>query len=133
MTATDPASALTPPAQEHHRPWGWIITCVLLLVIAAGLAVWAVSLNGDLNDQKDKTAQAQQQADQAKSQVDSISGQIDDLTTTVTDAADQLSQAGADAQANAQQVLDQAKTKLTSLKGGVQDAIDKLKASQDDQ
>ena len=137
MTATDPTSPLSPGTQpRHHRPWGWIGACVVLVLVAAGLAIWAVSLNGDLSDQKDQTAQAQQQAKTAQDQVDSISGQVDDLTNTVNDASDQLSQAGDNAQSAVDQVktaLDDAKTKLSGLKGQVQDAIDKFKASQGDQ
>ena len=123
-------SATAPPA-AHRRPWGWIAVCALLVLVAVGLAIWALSLNSDLSDQRDQTAQAQQQAEQASKEVESLSGQVDQLTQTVSDAGDQLSQAGADAQKNAQQTLSGVKTKLDSMKGEIQQAIDKAGASKD--
>jgi hypothetical protein len=41
-------SAGQPPAR-HHRPWGWIV-CVLLVLIAGGLAIWTLELQSDLDD-----------------------------------------------------------------------------------
>ena len=65
-------SAQSPP--EHHRPWGWITVCVLLVLVAGGLAVWALGLQSDLDDQRDQTAQANAQAEQASKEVESLSG-----------------------------------------------------------
>jgi hypothetical protein len=90
----DPA----PPPPRHHRPWGWITVCVLLVLVAGGLAIWTLGLQSDLDDQRDQTAQAQAQAEQASKEVDSLSGQIDQISRSVTEAGEQLSQAGADAQ-----------------------------------
>ena len=110
------------PLPRRHRPWGWIVVCVLLVVIAGGLAVWALGLQSDLDSQRDQTNQAQAQAEQANKEVDALSGQIDDISQAVTDAGDQLSQAGADAQKNAQSTLDGVETKLESVKGQVEKA-----------
>ena len=93
--------------------------CVLLVLVAGGLAIWALGLQSDLDDQRDQTAQAQQHAEQASKEVESLSGQIDQISQSVTDAGAQLSQAGADAQENAQTTLDGLETKLESVKGQV--------------
>ena len=127
----DPGGSAAPQEPEHRRPWGWIIVCVLLVLVAGGLAIWALSLNSDLSDQRDQTAQAQQEAEQASKEVEILSGQVDELTQSVKDAGDQLSQAGADAQKNAEQTLSGVQTKLDSMKGDIQNAIDKARASKD--
>jgi peptidoglycan hydrolase CwlO-like protein len=116
------SSVAEQPLPRRHRPWGWIVVCVLLVVIAGGLAVWALGLQSDLDSQRDQTAQAQAQAEQANKEVDALSGQIDDISQAVTDAGNQLSQAGADAQKNAQTTLDGVETKLQSVKGQVEKA-----------
>ena len=121
----------TAPPPRHHRPWGWIAACILLLLVAGGLAIWALGLQGDLDDQRDQTAQAQQQADQAGKDVEALAGEVDQISQSVSDAGDQLSQAGADAEKNAQKALDGLGTKVDSLKGQVQKAIDDAGASQD--
>jgi hypothetical protein len=54
------------PPPTRHRPWGWIIVCVLLLLVAGRRAIWAVSRQSDLDEQKDATTQAQQDAEQAQ-------------------------------------------------------------------
>ena len=124
----DPAS----PPPRHHRPWGWIAVCVLLVVVAGGLAIWALGLQSDLDDQRDQTAQAQQQAEQASQEVESLSGQIDEISQTISDAGAQLSQAGADAQQTAQTTLDGLGAKLESVKSQVQKAIEAARGSAED-
>jgi len=103
---------------EHHRPWGWITVCVLLVLVAAGLAIWALSLNSDLNDQKDKTAAAQQQAESANSEIDQLSQQVDDITQS-------LQNAGSDAQ----QALEQLKSRFDDAKDKIEKAIEDAGAS----
>jgi peptidoglycan hydrolase CwlO-like protein len=119
MSTTAPEPTGTKPAEKHH-PWGWIATCVVLLLIAGALAIWALGLNGDLNDQKDKTAQAQQQAQQANQQVQDISNQVDDLSQSISSAGD-----------DAQSAIADAKAKLTALIANIKDAIEKNTASSD--
>ena len=104
---------------------------MLLVLVAGGLAIWALGLQTDLDDQRDQTAQAQQQAEQAGKDVEALAGEVDQISQSVSDAGDQLSQAGADAEKNAQQALDGLGTKLESLKGQVQKAIEDAGASQD--
>ena len=124
------APASTPP--QHHRPWGWIAVCVLLVLVAGGLAIWALGLQSDLDDQRDQTAQAQQQAEQASKEVESLSGQIDEISQTISDAGAQLSQAGAEAQQTAQTTLDGLGAKLESVKSQVQKAIEAAGGSVED-
>ena len=100
--ATPPAAG---PQPTRHRPWGWIIVCGLLVIIAVGLGIWALGLSSDLDDQEDQTAQAQQQADQANEQLDEVSQSVDD-------AADNLAQAGDDAE----QALAELRSKLAAIK-----------------
>ena len=120
-----------PPPSRHRRPWGWIAACLLLVLVAGGLAVWALGMQSDLDDQREQTAQAQQQAEQAGKEVDALSEQVDDISQSVSDAGEQLSQSGADAQDNAQAALDGLGTKLQSLKGQVQQAAEASGASED--
>ena len=106
--------------------------CVLLVIVAGGLAIWALGLQSDLDDQRDQTAQAQQQAEQASKEVESLSGQIDEISQTVSDAGAQLSQAGTDAQQTAQTTLDGLGAKLESVKGQVQKAVEAAGGSAED-
>jgi F0F1-type ATP synthase membrane subunit b/b' len=119
MSTTAPQPSDAQPAEKHH-PWGWIAACIVLLLVAGGLAIWALGLNGDLNDQKDKTAQAQQQAQAANQQVQDISDQVDDLSQTISAAGD-----------DAQQAVDDANAKLSSLVTQIKDAIEKNSAASD--
>ncbi len=116
------------PARSHKRPWGWIAGCAVLLLVAAGLAVWAVNLNSDLSDQKDQTAQAQQQAKDANAAANDLSTQLDQITQDVNNASDQLQQAGQNAQSNAQAAIDGLKGKLSSVKDQVTQRLEKLKS-----
>ena len=112
-TATVPApSAPT----EHHRPWGWIAACVGLLLVAGGFAIWALGLQSDLDDQRNLTTQAQQEAEQANDAVSALSAQLDDISQGLDDAGDQIAQAGDDAQQGAQDAVDGVKGKLAALK-----------------
>ena len=129
-----PETASAAPAAGHRRPWGWIVACLVLVLLAVGLAVWAVGLNSDLDDQRDQTAEAQQQADQATQQVESLSGQVDEIEQTVSDASDQLSQAGDDAeqtQETAQTALDDLKSKVGSVKEEIQEGVAKAGTGDD--
>ena len=109
-TAPPPSTGMGAPEQpaEKRRPWAWIVGCALLVIVAGGLVVWALSLQSDLNDQKDQTAAAEQQAQDA-------SAQVDDINQSVSDLGDQLQQAGEDAQGNIQQAMDALKAKLAAL------------------
>jgi peptidoglycan hydrolase CwlO-like protein len=119
----------TPP--RHHRPWGWIAACGVLVLVAGGLAIWALGLQSDLDNQRDQTAQAQQQVEQAGADVKALEGEVEQISQSVSDAGDQLSQSGADAKKNAQQTVDGLSDKLESLNGQVQKAVEDAAESQD--
>src|SRR4051794_40154142 len=133
--ATSPEQAAVPPGEAvagpppRHRPWGWIVACVLLLLVVGGLAIWALSLKSDLDDQRAETAKAQQQAEQAGKDVEALSAEVDQISQSVSDAGQQLSQAGAGAQQNAQETPHGVGTKVQSLKGHVQKAVNDVGAS----
>ena len=58
--------------EQRTRPWGWIAACVVLVIVAGGLAIWALGTQSSLDDQKDQTAQAQQEAQQANDQIGAL-------------------------------------------------------------
>src|SRR5437764_11821141 len=76
---TDPSAAPGPPTEPRHRPWAWIAVCAVLVLAVAGVTIWAVSLQSDLDQQRDETAAAQQQAEQAGNQADKVSSDLDRL------------------------------------------------------
>ena len=117
-TPTDDAPA------KGRRPWVWIGACILLLLVAAGFAVWAFGLQSDLDDQKDQTAQAQQEVEQANQAVGELSAQVDDISQAISDAGDQIAQGGSDARQNIQDALDGLKSKLTALKDKLEQGIE---------
>ena len=89
MSATVPEppqqpQAATPPQPGKRHPWHWIVPCVLLLLIAVGLAVWALSLQNDLDDERAHSAQVEQQAQATQDDVEAVSDQVDDLSRRST-------------------------------------------------
>ena len=107
---------VTDAPQKHARPWGWIAACVVLVIVAGGLAIWALGTQSDLDAQKDQTAQAQQEAQKANDQMGAMQDQLNDVTQSVDDASDQLAQAGDEASSNIDAALEGIKTKLAALK-----------------
>ena len=124
-TAVAPQSGPPPTPSapgKRHRPWGWIAACVVLLLVAGGFAIWAIGLQSDLDDQRDQTAQAQQEAEQANDAVGALSAQLDDISQGLDDASDQIAQAGDDAQQGAEDAVDGVKSKLAALKDQIAQA-----------
>lgn len=74
-----PPPGTTDPTAEDDgkKPWAWITIAGLLAIAAIGLGIWALGLSSDLDDQKDKTAQAQKEADAAKTAAGAASDQAD--------------------------------------------------------
>jgi len=126
-----PRPTRTPPPQEpkKRRPWVWIVACTLLFVVALAVGIWALSLNGDLNDEKDTSAALEQQNAQTQKDVQAVSDDVDQLGQTVSDAGDQLAQAGQDAQQGAEDAVSGVQDKLAELKARIQDALEQLKQS----
>ena len=68
-SATDPDR----PDAPSRPPWVWIGVCGVLAVAVVGLTIWALNSQSDLDQQRDATAQAQQEADLANQQADELS------------------------------------------------------------
>jgi septal ring factor EnvC (AmiA/AmiB activator) len=114
------------PPEAKGRPWIWIVLCTLLAVVAVVLAIWAISLNGDLNDEKDKNAAAQQQAAATQQDVQAVSDQVNDLSKSVDDTTSAMQQAGENAQKSAQDAVGKMRDSIDSMKAKIQDALGKL-------
>jgi uncharacterized protein YoxC len=126
-TVPDPSQQPSSAApQKKGQPWHWIVPCLVLLCIAAGLLIWGLGLNSDLNDQKAQTEQVQKQAEATQSDVQAVSDQVDGLTQSLKNAGDQLSQQTAGAQANAKAAIDDVQSKLQSLGDRAKAAKQKL-------
>src|SRR5690242_19890813 len=97
-TPRDPVAGPDRAAETRRRPWAWIAACAVLALALVGATIWALSVQSDLNDQRDQTTAAQQQADK-------LSSQMDQLTKDVNDALAQAGQAGAAARESLQGAL----------------------------
>ena len=126
-TAPDPSQRPQGAApQKQSHPWHWIVPCLLLLVVAAGLLIWGLGLQGDLDDQKAKTEQVQKEASATQSDVQAVSDQVDDLSQSLQSAGSELSKQTAEAQANAKAAIDDAQSKIQSLGDRAKTAKQKL-------
>ncbi len=130
-TAATPDPAQPPPKRRH--PWIWIVASVLLLLVAAGLAIWALSLRSDIDDERAHSAQVEQQAQSTQADVQAVSDQVDDLEQSLSTASDELSkstdQAAQDAEAaisdvedSVKRLGDQAATAKDKLGKAIEDA-----------
>jgi uncharacterized protein HemX len=129
MATTVPDPAQQPqgaPPQKQSHPWHWIVPCLLLLALAAGLLIWGLGLQSDLNDQKAQTKQVSEQAAATQSDVQAVSDQVNSLSQSLKDAGDQISQGTADAQANAKAAIDNVQSKFQDLGNRLSDAKKKL-------
>jgi hypothetical protein len=126
-TVPDPSQQpLSAAPQKKSHPWHWIVPCLLLLAVAAGLLIWGLGLQSDLDDQKAKTEQVQKQAEATQNDVNAVSDQVDAIGQSIQNAGQQLSQQTADAQANAQAAINDAQSKIQSLGDRAKAAKQKL-------
>ena len=126
-TAPDPAQQSPGAApQKQSHPWHWIVPCLVLLLVAAGLLIWGLGLQSDLDDQKAQTEQVQKQAAATQSDVQAVSDQVDALGQSLQSAGDELSKQTADAQANAKAAIDDVQSKVQSLGDRAKSAKQKL-------
>jgi septal ring factor EnvC (AmiA/AmiB activator) len=123
--APDPSQQAQPPPKGRH-PWHWIVPCVLLLLIAAGLAIWALSLKSDLDDERAHSAQVEQQAQATQDDVQAVSDQVDDLEQSLTTASTELSQSQDQAAKDAQAAVTDLESSLKGLGDRAATAKDKL-------
>jgi uncharacterized protein YoxC len=120
-----------PPSQKRH-PWHWIVPCVLLFLIAIGLAIWAFSLQGDLDDERAHSAQVEQQAQATQDDVQAVSDQVDELSQSANTAADELSQSTDQAAQDAEAALNDVQSSIDSLSNRAKTAKDKLSKALED-
>src|SRR3954453_15172325 len=80
-------SAPTTRAEPKRRPWNWIAVCGEVALAVVGVTIWALSLNSDLDHQRDQTAAAQQQAEQASSQAEQLTQDVDNAINEAGQAA----------------------------------------------
>jgi hypothetical protein len=104
----DALGAQLQTSEPRRRPWGWIAGCAILALVAVGVTIWALSTQSALDDQRDQTDAAQQEAAQATSQVNQI-------TQDVNDALDQAGQSAAVARDKLQGALADLKARLAAL------------------
>jgi septal ring factor EnvC (AmiA/AmiB activator) len=125
-TIPEPQPQAAPQQPQKRHPWHWIVPCVLLLLVCIGLAIWAISLNNNLDDEKAHSAQVEQQAAATQDDVQAVSDQVDNLTKSLTTAADELSQSTDEAAQKAQSALTDIQNSLNSLGDRAKAAKDKL-------
>ena len=88
----------------------------MLVIVAGGLAIWALGAQSDLDDQKSQTAQAQQEAQSANDQLGAMEDQLDDVSQAVDDAGDDLGRPATRRATASTPRSDGIKAKLAALK-----------------
>ena len=121
-----------PPQPKKRHPWHWIVPCALLFLIAAGLAIWAFSLQGDLDDERAHSAQVEQEAQATQDDVQAVTDQVDELTQSASAAADELSQSTDEAAQNAEAALTDIQESIDSLSDRAKTARDRLSKALED-
>ena len=127
-----------PSSDAPHRPTGWIVATVVLLLVAIGLAAWALSLRSDNQDKDARiAAQEQQLAEQqgvAGDLREAAGNAAQDVQEALSGLGDQLDQIEGTANATQQDVQDaisQAEDAAAAAQGRVEDAsgeADRLRA-----
>ena len=129
--ATDsprPEQPVQPQEKKHRSRWIWVSG--LLALACAGLLVWALSLNSDLDDANARNAQQQETgssiASAAKGAYDSLAADLGATNEDLDQTEQQLEGAKQDAE-QAQDDADAAKQKAENTS----DELDKAKAEAD--
>jgi len=123
--APDPPQQAQPEPKRRH-PLHWIVPCVLLFLIAAGFAIWAFSLQSDLDNEKAHSAQVEQQAQATQDDVQAVSDQVDELEQSLSTASDELSQSTDQAAKDAQAAIADVEDSVKGLGERAATAKDKL-------
>ena len=129
-----PGSDATRDAEPRHkRPWGWIAIASLLAATTIGLGIWALGLNGDLDDAEATVAAQEQQIGDAKETgqgaLDVAKQAFDDVTKQVQ-ATEQQAADNEQAVEDAAAQLDQAEQKATEAEGTADEAKSQADAAQ---
>ena len=123
-----PPPGAEPSTKRHRSRWIWVSG--LLALACAGLLVWALSLNSDLDDANAKNEQQQETgsslASAAKDAYDSLAAELGATNEDLDQTEQQLEDAQQDAE-QAQKDADAAKQKAESTS----DELDKAKAEAD--
>ena len=114
------------PQPKRRHPWHWIVPCVLLFLVAAGLAIWAFSLQSDLDNEKAHSAQVEQQAQATQDDVQAVSDQVDELEQSLSTASDELSKSTDQAAQDAQAAITDVEDSVKGLGDRAATAKDKL-------
>jgi chromosome segregation ATPase len=134
MSATQPQtpSGGQPATKQRHPARRWIIATAVFAVAAIGLAVWAFSLQSDLDDKDAQLAAQQKQIDDQQGVADRLreaaSGASQNLQGALGDLGDQLDEIQGTAEAtqqDAQKAIDEAEATAA-------DAQDRADAAADD-
>jgi septal ring factor EnvC (AmiA/AmiB activator) len=130
MTAEDPAPA------KRRSPWIWI--SVVLAVVAAGLLVWALTLQSDLDDTQQDVDRLQSQVEQGQETGGTVMAAVkaayDQLAQELGATSEDLATVEADldtAKQNAAQAEDDAAAAADQAAAAANDATEKAKAEAD--
>ena len=134
MSTTD-----TPPPENRHRsPWMWVSG--VLLLACAGLLIWGLSVNSDLDSTQKDVQALQAQLDENKQQgatvgaalqtgYEALMGQIgatqadvDATAESIDQAKQKIAQAEQDAQAAAERAADNASSAVEQAQARVDEA-----------
>jgi hypothetical protein len=121
MATTRPEPA-TPngraPVKKKRNPWIWV--SVVLALAAAGLLIWALTVQSDLDSTQKQVSDLESQVEQGQSAggtlVTAAKGVIDDLSAELGATSDDLEQT--------QQELDDAKQQADDAEQAADDATD---------
>lgn len=114
------------PQAKRRHPWHWIVPCVLLFLVAAGFAIWALSLQSDLDDERAHSALVEQQAQATQDDVQAVSDQVNELEQSLSTASDELSQSTDQAAKDAQAAITEVEDSVKGLGDRAATAKDKL-------
>src|SRR3954462_1382374 len=106
MAAMNPPDVPPGAPERRTRPWGWIVACVALVLVAGGFPVWSFASPTARAGDKGPSAQAHKDAHEGKDQLPELNQQVEDVSGAVDDAGDDLAQAGDEASNNVDAALD---------------------------
>ena len=131
-----------PASDDPHRPTGWIVATVVLLLAAIGLGAWALSVRADNQDKDAKiAAQEQQLAEQQgvtgdlREAAGNAAQDVQDALSGLGDQLDQIEGTANATQQDVQDAISQAEDAADAARSRVEDAggeVDRLRAEADE-
>jgi hypothetical protein len=116
----------TETSRTRRGPWLWVSG--VLLLVAAGLLVWALSLQSDLDTTQKDVADLQAQIKQGQESGGALAAGL----KTAYDAITQQLGATSEGLASVQADIDQAKQRADQAQQDISDAADRVTAAADD-